>query len=110
MQPELRLCSSRGFLQLFMAPSSLCGPAALALVNAAGGRYNGVWKTRTPSSPSPSTVGYWEAVRRLETALQDRGHVVYDGHIAHCPEKVRATSYWQHWQITVLDVALVAAE
>ncbi len=52
-------------------------------------RYNGVWKTRTPASPAPATVGYWGAVQRLETALQDRGHVVYDGHIAHCPEKVR---------------------
>jgi hypothetical protein len=44
-----------------------------------------------------STLGYWEAVRRLEASIEQRGHVVYDGHIAHCPEKVRAEKWRLEW-------------
>jgi hypothetical protein len=61
-------------------------------------RYGGVWKTKAPVPPPKRTEPYWPAVQWLETSLEDRGHVVYDGHVAHCPEKVCAPRTQCHTQ------------
>ncbi len=52
-------------------------------------RYDGIWKTKTPANVTRADhMAYWNAVRQLESAIEDRGHIVYDGHIAHNVEKV----------------------
>jgi hypothetical protein len=64
----------------------------MALMEIRDMRYNGIWKTKQPSFPPahPRTTPYWAAVQAMESAIEQRGHVVYDGHVAHCPEKVRS--------------------
>ncbi len=71
-------------------------------------RYVGVWKTKPPqaaSNVSPAMARYWSAVRDLESAIEERGHIVYDGHIAHNVEKVCGCvcNHACHWQCDTVN-------
>lgn len=52
-------------------------------------RYGDAWKTKRPSLPPAGTETYWDAILSMEAEIEERGHIVYDGHTAHCPQKIK---------------------
>ena len=60
-------------------------------------RIGRAWRTKTPSGSDAARAvaeradiaPFWRAVNELEDAMEERGHCLYDGHIAHCSQKIK---------------------